>query len=245
MNKQKVSVEYSLIIPCYNELKSLEPLFESCLSLLENRDDIEVVLVNNGSTDGSEKVMHELAQKSENYRLKILTIKENQGYGFGVISGLNSSTGSFIGWCHADLQTDPTVFLEAINLLNLQKNPRKSYIKAIRHGRKFRDSIFTYLMTVIEFFLLGRWMLDINSQPNLFHRDLMKEWKNPPYDFSLDLYSFYIAKKLELSFVRFPVYFGPRFHGVGHNDRLSSKFKLSFRTIKFSYELRKRLKNAS
>ena len=232
-------VEYSLIIPCYNEIENLERLWKSCMSLLEKRDDIEVILVNNGSTDGSDSALDKILITSNTDRLKCVTLTKNQGYGHGILSGLNAARGCFVGWCHADLQTDPIVFLECINLLREQKSPCRSYVKAKRIGRKFKDVIFSYAMTVIEVGLLGVWMSDINSQPNIFHRDILTKWGNPPKDFSLDLYAFYMAKKLKLSVVRFPVYFGIRNYGIGHNDHFLSKLKLSYRTILFSLELRK------
>jgi hypothetical protein len=44
-------------------------------------------------------------------------LKVNQGYGFGILSGLKECTGEFLGWTHADMQTDPKDLLKAFNII--------------------------------------------------------------------------------------------------------------------------------
>ena len=95
-------MKFSLIIPCYNEAENLPLLFERCAKLAEQAD-IEVILVDNGSTDHSPEVLRNLIKTHSGCRS--IRVEENQGYGFGVLSGLNAATGEIIGWTHADLQT--------------------------------------------------------------------------------------------------------------------------------------------
>lgn len=70
-----------------------------------------------------------------------------------------------------------------------------------------------------------------------------ESWSNPPYDFALDLYAFYMAEKQNISIVRFPVLFKKRIYGESHwNNNLYSKWKFIKRTISFSYSLKKKFK---
>jgi hypothetical protein len=95
-------------------------------------------------------------------------------------------------------------------------------------------------MGVFETLYLGRKLFDINAQPNIFPRKFYSEWKNPPYDFSLDLYALYMAGVKGLDVKRIPVIFPPRIHGASHwNTGLASKWKFIKRTIDFSKKLKR------
>ena len=153
-------------MPCYNEEKNI-PLILKKFSSVINRDDIEVLLVNNGSTDNSEIVLSELVP---NYSFaRVVNVKVNQGYGFGITSGLNEAKGEFIGYTHADMQTDPADVLEALEIMEKQINPKNCYIKGDRKGRPLFDQFFTIGMSAFETIYLGKKLWDINAQPNIFH----------------------------------------------------------------------------
>jgi glycosyltransferase involved in cell wall biosynthesis len=207
------------------------------------RNDVELIIVNNGSTDGSQKI---LAQLSCQYPfLKIVDVAVNQGYGFGVMSGLRPAKGDFLGWTHADLQTDPADVIKAYDLIQQQKIPELCYAKGDRKGRPIFDQFFTSGMSLFETLFMGKKLWDINAQPNIFHRSFFDKWqKNAPDDFSLDLYVLFMAQHLKLNVQRFDVFFPERIHGTSSwNDGFSSKWKFIKRTVEFSVELKKELKN--
>ncbi|OGC90570.1 MAG: hypothetical protein A2W25_01305 [candidate division Zixibacteria bacterium RBG_16_53_22] len=228
----------SLVIPCYNEQRNLPGLVEKCARLVEGRA-VEVVLVDNGSTDDTPTLLPELL--SANDRLRTIRVEVNQGYGFGILSGLRAARGSYLGWTHADLQTDPLDVLPALQYIEAEGCPGDLYLKGSRYGRGLFDVGFTVGMTLFERIVLGNWLWDINAQPNIFHRTFFEGLQNPPHDFSLDLYVFHAATRQGLHIKRFPVRFGKRGYGVGHNETLRAKLRYSWRTIKFSAGLRKRL----
>ena len=67
--------------------------------------------------------------------------------------------------------------------------------------------------------------------------------KNPPKDFSFDLYTYYLAKTNNYHLIKFPVLFPKRIHGESHwNTGLKAKFKFIKRTLDFSFKLKKRLR---
>jgi len=224
---------YSLIIPCYNEAQNLPHLFNKFSNSFE-KNKIEVIFVNNGSKDRTQYILEEF-QKNNNF-VKIVTIKSNKGYGNGILKGLEQSSGKYIGWTHADLQTDPNDFIKAVEIIKKNKD-KKVLIKGKRYGRNFFDLIFTFGMTIFEFILLKKWLQDINGQPTVFNRELFLNSINPPHDFSLDLFVYYQAKIEKYNIIRFPVYFGPRSFGVGSNDSIKAKIKYSIRTVVFSFKM--------
>ena len=229
----------SIVVPCYNEERNIPLILEKFNSVIKT-DDIEVVLVDNGSTDSSEKVFNMLIP---NYTFaRVVKVEINQGYGFGISSGLKEASGEFIGYSHADMQTDPADVLKAFEIIMQSSNPKNSYVKGDRKNRAFFDQFFTIGMSVFESIYLGSKLWDINAQPNIFHRSFFKSLENAPKDFSLDLYFLYMAKKRGLDLIRFDVVFPPRIHGESSwNKGFASKWKFIKRTIDFSTKLKKEL----
>ena len=98
----------SIIIPCFNEEGNVEPLFKRIKSLLFVDSSIEFIIVDNGSTDSTNKkiISSELFNKKQ---IKLCCVKKNIGYGHGIMKGVYIAKSEIIGWCHADMQTDHTI----------------------------------------------------------------------------------------------------------------------------------------
>ena len=70
----------SVIIPCYNELDSIDVLYRKSLYITKNYD-VEIIFVDNGSSDGSSKKFKSLISTK---KIKFSSIKTNKGYGYGI-----------------------------------------------------------------------------------------------------------------------------------------------------------------
>lgn len=229
-------MKLSIVVPCYNEEKNIKPLLQRFSEVI-TRTDVEVILVNNGSTDNSQKVIEELL--SDYPFVRVVKVEVNQGYGYGILQGLNACQGEFVGWTHADLQTDPKDVLRALEIIE-SGNDKDIYVKGNRKGRPLFDQFFTIGMSLFETLYLGVKLFDINAQPNIFPRTFFERWNKPPYDFSLDLYALYMARKYNLKVVRFDVIFPKRIHGESKwNTGMASKWKFIKRTMDFSYRLKR------
>ena len=225
----------SLVIPCYNEAKNLHGLVARCTDVLSGRD-VELVLVDNGSTDDSPAVLADLVAGHPFARS--IRVEVNQGYGFGILSGLRAARGRFLGWTHADLQTDPADAAAGFRLFAEAEDPERLFVKGRRHGRPPADVFFTAGMGAFESLLLRRPLWDINAQPTLFSRTFFERWVRPPHDFSLDLYALYTARSVGLTIRRLPVRFGRRAHGISRwNVDWQSKMKFIWRTVDYSLRL--------
>ena len=235
-------IKLSIVIPCYNEEKNI-PLIIDKLKKIINKKDIELILVDNGSSDNSRKLIENYSKKYP--AIKLVIVKKNIGYGYGIYTGLKSAKGEFIGWTHADLQTDPEDPIKALNIIKKQKNPKKTFVKGNRVGRPFFDKFFEFGMSIFESIILGSMIYDINAQPKIFHKSFLNLMKNPPKDFSFDLYAYYLAKKNNYLIKKFQVFFPERIYGKSHwNTDFASKIKFIKRTLKFSFKLKKELKNS-
>ena len=151
MRKEK-RMKLSLVIPCYNESSNL-PLLLNCFEKFKSLDkDVEIVIVDNGSTDNTSKVLDKLAPKFS--FIKRVKIENNQGYGHGILIGLQAASGEVLSWTHADMQTDPSDVLQVINFFEKESHPEKLFVKGRRYGRPIMDVFFTTGMAFFESLLL-------------------------------------------------------------------------------------------
>ena len=228
-------MKFSLVIPCYNEAANLPLLLSRCTAVAA-QPGVEVVLVDNGSTDASPDVLAQLLPQHPGCRS--VRVEKNQGYGYGILSGLRAAHGDLLGWTHADLQTDPHDALRGLAFFD--EHGPEIFVKGRRYGRPLSDVVFTMGMSAFETLLLQRPLWDINAQPTLFSRAFFETWTAPPHDFSLDLYAYYQAVASGRPIYRFPVEFRSRAHGVSHwNVNWAAKKKFIKRTVDFSLQLRR------
>jgi glycosyltransferase involved in cell wall biosynthesis len=236
---------FTVVMPCYNESKNI-PLILSRFEKITANDNsqVELLLVDNGSTDDSPATL--AIQLPQFSFARSLRVSVNQGYGFGILEGLRACQSDYIGWTHADMQTDPSDIVKAIDLIKQANYPEDIYVKGLRRGRPLSDSFFTGGMSLFETCFMGTNLWDINAQPNIFHRSFVQSWTQPPNDFALDLYAYYMARQKNLNIVRFDVVFPPRIHGESKwNTGFKSKVKFIKRTIDFSIKLKHSLSHSA
>lgn len=86
----------SIIIPCYNEERRLEKNLNLKLNYLKNQKySWEVVLVNDGSTDNTKKIIDNFISLNKKYGIKLVDVKINQGKGNAVKEGMINSFGDY------------------------------------------------------------------------------------------------------------------------------------------------------
>jgi glycosyltransferase involved in cell wall biosynthesis len=237
----------SIILPCFNEQDNLEFLFNSLDPVAVTHQDLEIILVNNGSTDNSVAVFEqELAKRNCNI-FRVVTVEKNIGYGYGILTGLRAAKGNVLSVTHADRQTDPMDVLKAFKIYKEQINQTKNEIlvKGFRKNRKPIEAFFSWGMGLLSSLALGTRLTEINAQPKLFSKVFFDSIEqDAPHDFSLDLYFLYHAKN-KGQIIDFPVYFAKRVAGEAKGGSGSSwkvRWKLMKRIFKYIFELRKKIR---
>jgi glycosyltransferase involved in cell wall biosynthesis len=100
-------MKLSVLIPVYNERRTLREIIQRVLSQdIEGVDEMEVVLVDDGSTDGSADIIRELHREHPKRILPIL-LDENQGKGSAIRAAIQAATGDIAIVQDADLEYDP------------------------------------------------------------------------------------------------------------------------------------------
>ena len=97
--------ELSLIAPVYNEVDNLEPLLERVVAAFEGGVDWELVLVDDGSQDGSTQKIEALAERDG--RVRGVIFARNRGQSAAVTAGLRAARAPLLATLDADLQNDP------------------------------------------------------------------------------------------------------------------------------------------
>jgi glycosyltransferase involved in cell wall biosynthesis len=221
-----------IVIPCFNESKNLPRLIHECREV-SKLGKITFLVVDNGSTDETNKILGELLPQSG---ITSLRIEENVGYGNGIKVGLRSLNQDYLGWIHADLQTAPAEILKLSE--KISKTGLPELIKGFRKSRPLVDRFFTAGMSLYSSVKLRSLIRDANGQPTIISRPLFDNWKNIPDDFSIDISCLHTAISQKAKIHRVETNFGPRNYGHSSwNTGLLSRLKLTKRTFKFVNEL--------
>lgn len=96
----------SVVVPCYNEQDNLDPLHDRLVGVLRDIDQpYEIVLVNDGSRDGTIAAMHALRARDPN--VVVVDLSRNFGQNIAVTAGIDHARGDALILLDADLQDPP------------------------------------------------------------------------------------------------------------------------------------------
>ncbi|MDC0903052.1 glycosyltransferase family 2 protein [Pelagibacteraceae bacterium] len=208
-----MSINFSLVLPCYNEEENISLLYKEFSQINLDQFQSELIFVNNGSADNTKNEIERIIRENKKVNINIVTInlEENQGYGGGIAEGLKISKGEFIGWAHADLQTPLEDFFK---LFKLVKDKKEIFGKGFRTNNRGLDGIVSRFHESLASLILGYKMVEINAQPKIFSKDLMKYFSDIPYKWTvLDTYVNYICLKNKIKIETINVIFKKRIHG--------------------------------
>ena len=100
----------SIVVPAYNEAESLPILIMQIQDVLNKHNyTAEVIFVDDGSTDGTDEVLKQIALdcNSDNLQIHIIHFRRNRGKSAGLMAGFDTARGKVVITMDADLQDDP------------------------------------------------------------------------------------------------------------------------------------------
>jgi dolichol-phosphate mannosyltransferase len=118
----------SIIVPCYNEKNTLEKCISKVLEIEDDELKLEIIIVDDCSTDGSLEIANRLASGKTN--IVVLRQKVNMGKGAAIRAGIQVATGDFLTIQDADLEYDPQ------DLKRLLEPLKKDYADVV-YGSRF------------------------------------------------------------------------------------------------------------
>ena len=109
-------MKISVVIPVFNEEDSIKELYGQISTALKNQKKYEIIFINDGSSDKSEKAIIDLS--NEDKRVKLISFYRNFGKSAALSEGFKYASGEIIITMDADLQDDPNEISNLINKLD-------------------------------------------------------------------------------------------------------------------------------
>ena len=161
----------TVIVPVYNA----EPYLQTCLDSLtaQTYEALELILVDDGSTDGSREICEAYAQKDP--RIRVLW-QENSGAAAARNAGLAVASGEWIGWMDADDWGDPELYEYLLDLA-VYYDAELSQCGVVYEGRSSRQVLCpeASICSITPFQTITEWKYFTNQVYNkLYHRSLLE-----------------------------------------------------------------------
>ena len=109
-------MKISVVIPVFNEQESIKELYMQISAALKNQKKYEIIFINDGSSDKSEKAIIDLSTADK--RVKLISFYRNFGKSAALSEGFKYASGEIIITMDADLQDDPNEIPNLINKLD-------------------------------------------------------------------------------------------------------------------------------
>lgn len=141
-------MKLSIIIPCYNEEATLEQTLLSVLRLRSESLPVEIVVVDDCSTDGSREIAERLASTCQDVR--VVQHLKNMGKGAALRTGFLEATGDMIGVQDADNEYDPQDYLK---LVRVMLDGRADVVYGSRYSHSSERRVLRYWHSTMNRFL--------------------------------------------------------------------------------------------
>jgi glycosyltransferase involved in cell wall biosynthesis len=212
----KTEPELSLVMPCYNEegsVVSTVPRLVEAFRAAGHR--IELVAVDNGSVDGTAEALRGLAGRYAEVR--IARVEINQGYGWGILSGIPHCAADWVGFIPADGQVDAE---DVVRLWEAAKASDGRVVAKVR--RRFRMDGPARKAVSITYNVLVRLMwptlatVDVNGVPKMLPRRALLAMQLESRGWFLDPELMIKAHYMGLRILEFNVFARMRGRGTSH-----------------------------
>ncbi|MDZ4850098.1 MAG: glycosyltransferase family 2 protein [Pirellulaceae bacterium] len=180
-------LKLSILIPAYNEQQSIGKLLKR-LSVIEH-SDFEVVIVDDGSSDGTADVVRNFIQSRPNMRLIQQPI--NQGKTAAIARAIDESTGDVLIVQDADLEYDPAEIAEVINpIIKGQADVvygSRFMVKKAARVLYFYHYLANKLLTLLSNLLTNRNMSDIETCYKAFRAEVIRPLRLTSCGFGMEI----------------------------------------------------------
>lgn len=225
-------MKISVIIPAYNESRTIREIIQR---VKDTRCVDEIIVVDDGSTDGTRDILAELNDRGE---IRAIFHEKNSGKGAAVLQGIRQAVGDVIIIQDADLEYNPN---EYPNLLK----PIEDGIADVVYGSRFlgqarRPILFWNMVAnkILTFFtniLYNNILSDMETGYKVFKRDKVKDISIHArrFDFEPEFTAKILKRKLRLYEV--PIAFYPRDYSEGKKIKMWDAFVALWTLIKYRF----------
>ena len=165
-------MKISIIIPCYNEINTIEKIIDKIL--LQESFDKEIIVIDDNSTDGTRDLLKSIKSKYN----KLIINSKNYGKGYSIKKGISSATGDIILIQDADLEYDPSDYEKLIRPIILDNADVVFGSRFAGAEEKrvlfFWHSLGNKFLTLLSNMLTNLNLTDMESGYKVFKSDVIK-----------------------------------------------------------------------
>ena len=225
-------MKISVVIPVYNEVQTIRKILASVHDT--NRVD-EILVVDDGSTDGTRAVLKELDGSSS---IRVILHEKNQGKGAAVMTGVRQASGDVIIIQDADLEYDPRDYpalLQPIEegLADVVFGSR--FLGAARRPTMFWHMIANKLLTLMTNLLYNNILTDMETGYKVFRREVVSnlEIHARRFDFEPEFTAKILKSKVRIFEV--PITFNPRDYSEGKKIKFKDAIVAVWTLLKYRF----------
>ena len=208
MEKSRLSI--AAIMPIYNEADCLAENFDKVVNFFESHFlDFEIIVVESGSTDGSDKFLASRAEGNKNVR--VIREGSRNGFGSAVRLGLKAATKDLVCVQTIDLPYDLKYLAKAAELLQ-----RVDYVLSYRStdGRSCKRRLLTFIYDLLVRAIIRVKVKNVNSALKVYKTPILKNLELHSAGWTLDAEVLMKLSNTTLKFERIPVPYTERTSGT-------------------------------
>ncbi len=170
-------MKLSILIPVYNEEKTLETIFGKILEIEKSPliDELEVVTVDDCSKDNSFNILNKYAESG---KIKLLKHEKNQGKGAAIRTAAENATGDYVVFQDADLEYDPQDLLKMLDFAvknNVDVLYGSRFLEKKRSPLGKAHYFVNAALTTLSNVFTGLNLTDMETCYKMFRREILKE----------------------------------------------------------------------
>ena len=226
------TLKLSVIIPVFNERNTIREIVKR---VMDSPSVDEIVIVDDGSTDGTREILEDLKSKK---MIRVILHEINIGKGAAVRTGINAVQGDLIIIQDADLEYDPRdypILLQPIkeNIADVVFGSR--FLGGARRPIYFWNMVANKILTFTTNILYNNILSDMETGYKLFKKDVVKDIQIKAKGFNFE--PEFTAKLLKrgVRIYEVPIRFNPRLYSEGKKIKISDAFHAMWTLVKYRF----------